>query len=85
MSDYTLSDVLNWWTGYGPFGRSQPELTRARWKNADALEFGLKRVVNIYNERIKRLSDSGIGTSEYEIKRSHLLEELSEIKMKQQK
>lgn len=80
MSDSELSDVLDWWTGGGPFGRNTPELSRARLKGSgDELRAAISRVIGIYDEQIKRTNNVGLSTSEYERKRMQLVEELSRL------
>lgn len=80
MSNSELSDVLDWWTGGGPFGRNTPDLVRVRSKGTeDELRAALKRVIGIYDEEIKRTKNIGLSTSEYEYKRMQLVDELSRL------
>lgn len=80
ISDSELSDVLDWWTGGGPFGRNTPDLVRVRSKGTeDELMAALKRVIGIYDEEIKRTKNIGPITSEYEYKRMQLVDELSRL------
>ena len=80
MSDSELSDVLDWWTGGGPFGRNTPDLVRVRSKGTeDELRAALKRVIGIYDEEIKRTKNIGLSTSEKEHKRMQLVDELSRL------
>lgn len=80
MSDSELSDVLDWWTGRGPFGRNIPDLIRVRSRGAgDELRAATNRVIGIYDEKIKRAKNIGLSTSEYEHKRMQLVEELSRL------
>lgn len=80
MSDSELSDVLDWWTGGGPFGRNTPDLTRVRRNGTeDQLRAALKRVIGIYDEIIRRTESIGVSTAEYERSRKHLIDELSRL------
>lgn len=80
MSDSELSDVLNWWTGGGPFGRNTPDLFRVRLKgNQGELTRALRRVLAIYEETILRSKRVGLATADYECKRNQLLDELQRL------
>jgi hypothetical protein len=80
MSDSELSDVLDWWTGRGPFGRNTPDLSRVRRNGTDdQLRSALKRVISIYDELIRRTEKYGFSTSDYERTRSLLIDELSRL------
>ena len=80
MSDFELSDVLDWWTGGGPFGRNTPDLSRVRRNGTeDQLMAALNRVICIYDEIIRRTEKLGVSTSEYERKRAQLINELSRL------
>lgn len=80
MSDSELSDVLNGWTGGGPFGRNTPGLIRVRRNsNEDQLSAALKRVIDIYVEKIRRAEILGVSTSDYEAYRKQLVDELSRL------
>lgn len=77
MSESELSDVLDWWTGGGPFGRNLPDLSRVRARGRkDELATALKRVIAIHDEKIRRAQDLGFSTSGDDHKRQQLLDEL---------
>ena len=78
MSDSELYDVLDWWTGGGPFGRNTPDLTRVRRNGTeDQLSASLKRIISIYDEIIRRTEKLDVSTFEYERNRKQLVDELS--------
>lgn len=80
MSDSELSDVLDWWTGGGPFGRNVPDLIRVRSKGTgDELRAAINRVIGIYDEKIRRTKSIGLSTSDYEHKRTQMVDELSRL------
>ena len=80
MSDSELSDVLDWWTGGGPFGRNTPDLSRVRRTGTeDQLRAALKRVIGIYEEIIRRTEKLGASTSEYKRNHARLIFELSRL------
>jgi Flp pilus assembly protein TadB len=80
MSDSELSDVLDWWTAGGPFGRNTPDLSRVRRNGTeDQLRAALKRVIAIYDETIRRAENLGVSTTEHERKRKPLIDELSRL------
>ena len=80
MSDSELSDVLDWWTGGGPFGRNTPDLSRVRSNGTeDELRAAIKRVISIYDEKIKRTENLGLSTSEHEYSRKQLVSELPRL------
>jgi hypothetical protein len=80
MSDSELFDVLDWWTGRGPFGRNTPDLFRVRLKgNRGELTKALRRVIAIYEETILRSKRVGLITADHEYKRNQLLDELERL------
>jgi hypothetical protein len=80
MSDSELYDVLDWWTGGGPFGRNMPDLDRVRSRGTECeIRVALNRVIEIYDEEIKRAEKHGQSASEYAHKREQLVDELSRL------
>lgn len=78
MSDSELNDVLDWWTGGGPFGRNTPDLSRVRRNGTEnQLSAALKRIISIYDEIIRRTEKLGVSTFEYERNRKQLVDQLS--------
>lgn len=80
MSDHELTDVLDWWTGWGPFGRNTPAVLRIRSTGTAAeLKAALERIVCIYDEQIRRAASRNLSASNYVEKRDSFVQELSRL------